>query len=42
MKKINKEDLMGRLNEDGLKNTPQRPAIIDALVEESKGPVADR
>ncbi len=33
MKMINKEDLIGQLKEKGLKLTPQRLAIIDALVE---------
>jgi Fur family transcriptional regulator, peroxide stress response regulator len=33
MKMINKEDLIGQLKEKGLKITPQRLAIIDALVE---------
>ncbi len=33
MKKINEEDLIGQLKEKGLKITPQRLAIIDALVE---------
>ena len=33
MNKINKEDLIGQLKEKGLKITPQRLAIIDALVE---------
>lgn len=33
MKKINKTDLIGQLKEKGLKMTPQRLAIIDALVE---------
>jgi Fur family transcriptional regulator, peroxide stress response regulator len=33
MRMINKEDLIGQLKEKGLKITPQRLAIIDALVE---------
>ncbi len=33
MKKTNKQDLIGQLKEKGLKMTPQRLAIIDALVE---------
>ena len=33
MKMISKEDLIGQLKEKGLKITPQRLAIIDALVE---------
>ncbi len=33
MRMINKEDLIGPLKEKGLKITPQRLAIIDALVE---------
>ncbi len=33
MNKISKEDLMGQLKEKGLKITPQRMAIIDALVD---------
>jgi len=33
MKMINKEDLISQLKEKGLKITPQRLAIIDALVE---------
>lgn len=33
MRMINKEDLIGPLKEKGLKITPQRRAIIDALVE---------
>lgn len=33
MKKINKADLIGQLKEKGLKITPQRLAIIDALVD---------
>ena len=33
MKIITKEDLIGQLKEKGLKITPQRLAIIDALVE---------
>jgi len=33
MKMINKEDLIGQLKEKGLKITPQRLAIINALVE---------
>lgn len=33
MKMINKEDLIGQLREKRLKLTPQRLAIIDALVE---------
>jgi Fur family transcriptional regulator, peroxide stress response regulator len=33
MKMITKEDLIGQLKEKGLKITPQRVAIIDALVE---------
>ncbi len=33
MRKINKEDLIGQLKEKSLKITPQRLAIIDALVD---------
>ncbi|MDP2853366.1 MAG: Fur family transcriptional regulator [Smithellaceae bacterium] len=33
MRRIKKEDLIGQLKEKGLKITPQRLAIIDALVE---------